>query len=330
MADVLHLLLPGRDKLAHIPDFAAWLARGTTLPSATPGYLAALAEHFRWPSGPLPAAALIRQAVAGDAGKALWLCADPAWVQPEFNGARLLGCGNLGVLPEEASGMVDALAETFAAEGMTLSVGDPQHWQLRVPEYVGVPSFPEPEEALGADLFEQLPQGEDGRRWRALINEAQVVLHNHPANALRVREGLPPINSVWLWGAGVLPDWIECGQQRIFSDDLLVWALGQKANVDVQPRSALLADGKPHATSSPVGARLRAMHAGDNPGSRASALLQVSLLDLQDIQPTTFEHDWWPLLQSRIDAGSELRLSFADGRRMVLRKLHRLRFWRKA
>ncbi|KAG9587579.1 hypothetical protein KCV01_g12984, partial [Aureobasidium melanogenum] len=296
------------------------LARGTTLPSATPGYLAALAEHFRWPSGPLPAAALIRQAVAGDAGKALWLCADPAWVQPEFNGARLLGCGNLGVLPEEASGMVDALAETFAAEGMTLSVGDPQHWQLRVPEYVGVPSFPEPEEALGADLFEQLPQGEDGRRWRALINEAQVVLHNHPANALRVREGLPPINSVWLWGAGVLPDWIECGQQRIFSDDLLVWALGQKANVDVQPRSSLL----------PVGARPARDQTSRETGRAQGALLQVSLLDLQDIQPTAFEHDWWPLLQSRIDAGSELRLSFADGRRMVLRKLHRLRFWRKA
>ncbi|KAF1006908.1 MAG: hypothetical protein GAK28_02228 [Luteibacter sp.] len=329
MANVLHLLLPGRDKLAHIPEFTAWLARGTSLPSAVPGYLAALAEHFRWPSGPLPAAALIRQAVAGDAGDALWLCADPAWVQPELNGARLLGCGNLGVLPEEAEGMVVALAETFSAEGMSLSVGDPQHWQLRVPEYVGVPAFPEPEEALGADLFEQLPQGEEGRRWRALLNEAQVVLHNHPTNALRTREGLPPINSVWLWGAGVLPDWVECGQQRIYSDDLLVWALAQKADVEVQPRSALLSGGT-NETRTSVGARLRAMHAGDTPESRASALLQISLLDLQDIQPTAFERDWWPMLQSHLDAGTELRLSFADGRRMVLRKRHRLRFWRKA
>ena len=328
MADVLHLLLPGRDKLAPIPAFAQWLARGTSLSSAVPGYLAALAEHFRWPAGPLPAAALIRQAVAGDAGNALWVCADPAWVQPELNGARLLGCGNLGVLPDEAANMVDALAETFTAEGMSLSVGDPQHWQLCVPDYVQVPSFPEPEEALGADLFEQLPQGDDGRRWRALINEAQVVLHNHPANALRMQEGLPPINSVWLWGAGVLPDWVECGQQRIYSDDLLVWALAQKANIDIQPRSSL-----------PVGARLaRDQAPSDNASNQTSrdtgraqgALLQVSLLDLQDVQPTAFERDWWPWLQSRIEAGVELRLSFADGRRMVLRKLHRLRFWRKA
>jgi hypothetical protein len=57
---VLHVLLPGRDKVGGVASFAGWLARGTTLPAAVPGYLVALSEHFRWPQGPLPAAALIR------------------------------------------------------------------------------------------------------------------------------------------------------------------------------------------------------------------------------------------------------------------------------
>jgi len=311
MATVLNVLLPGRDKLSFVEAFNQWLARGTVLPTALPGYMHAVSEFFRWPDGPLPAAALIRQSVAGDAGTALWVCADPAWVQPELSGARLLGCGNLAVSPADATSMVDALSDTFAEEGMTLLVGDPQHWQLKVPNYVQVPTFPEPEEALGADLFEQLPKGEHGRRWRALLNEAQVVLHNHPANAARVYNSLPPINSVWLWGAGTLPEWVECGQSLIHSDDLLIWALGHKAGVEVQPRSAL------------VGARSRAI-----PASGGAS--HAELLDLQDVQPSEFARDWWPFLEGRLESGSELRLAFADGRRVVLRKTHRLRFWRKA
>jgi hypothetical protein len=321
MSAVLHVLLPGRDKLAGASAFAGWLARGTTLPAAVPGYLVALSEHFRWPHGPLPAAALIRQSVAGDAGDALWLSADPAWVQPELNGARLLACGNLGLSVEDSKSLVDALAETFEAEGMSVLVGDAQHWQLRLPNYVEVPSFPEPEEALGADLFEQLPKGEEGRRWRALINEAQVVLHNHPVNRTRAARGLPPVNSVWLWGPGALPDWVECGLSRIYSDDLLAWALAHRANVDVQSRTMFAA---------PVGAASAAKGARGNPAIAAEAAPTYSLLDLQDIQPSAFERDWWPAIEARLTAGSEVRLAFADGVRMVLHKRHRLRFWRKA
>jgi hypothetical protein len=221
--------------------------------------------------------------------------------------------------------LVNALAETFEAEGMKLLVGDSQHWQLRLPTYVDVPSFPEPEEALGADLFEQLPKGEEGRRWRALINEAQVVLHNHPVNAARVARGLPPVNSVWLWGAGALPDWVECGLGRIYSDDLLAWALGHRANVDVQARSAFVG-----ADSSANRGRRKGDIADKSAPTKAGDEISYTLLDLQDIQPAEFEQVWWPAIEARLDTGTEIRLAFADGLRMVFRKSHRLRFWRKA
>ena len=303
MAAMLHVLLPGREKLASVPSFAAWVARGTVLPSAEPGYLVALAEHFRWPQGPLPVAALIRQSVAGDAEGALWLCADPAWVQAELNGARLLGCGNLALDHHDAKALVDALVETFDAEGMQLHMADPAHWQLRLPGYVDVPAFPEPEDALGADFFTQLPQGDAGRRWRALLNEAQVVLHNHPANRDRARQGLPPVNSVWLWGAGALPEWVETGLTRLYSDDLVAWALAHRANVDVQARSHF---------------------------AEAGSAAACELLDLQDVQPDAFARTWWPALEARLRDGADIRLGFADGQRVSLHRRHRLRFWRKA
>jgi len=313
MGTILHVLLPGREKLAGAEGFAEWLARGSTLRASVPGYLVALAEHFRWPHGPLPAAALIRQSVAGDAGSSPWLSADPAWVQPELNGARLLACGNLGLTMADAQSLVAALRETFEGEGMELHVGDAQHWQLRLPPYVDLPSFPEPEEALGADLFEHLPKGDEGRRWRALINETQVVLHNHPVNRTRGAQGLPPVNSLWLWGPGALPDWVESGLTRIYSDDLLAWAMAHRAGIDIQPR-ALFAN-----RSNPVGAAMAAPTADP-----------FALLDLQDIQPKIFEREWWPAIEARLLAGTEVRLAFADGTRTILHKRHRLRFWRKA
>ena len=62
----------------------------------------------------------------------------------------------------------------------------------------------------------------------------------------------------------------------------------------------------------------------------SEAVVAVGLLDLQDVQPSDFASDWWPLIEARLLAGAEIRLAFADGSRTVLHKRHRLRFWRKA
>ena len=73
-----------------------------------------------------------------------------------------------------------------------------------------LPAFAAPDEALGDDLFDApARQAPEGRRWRALLSEAQVVLHNHPLNAQRVAAGLAPVNSLWFWGAGALPDHVR-------------------------------------------------------------------------------------------------------------------------
>ncbi|MBB3226959.1 hypothetical protein FHW69_001560 [Luteibacter sp. Sphag1AF] len=298
----LNVLLGSSARYTGSSDFAGWLARGTRLADQDAGYVVALREHFGLPEGPLPVAALIRQLVAGDAGDALWLCADPAWVQPEMNGARLLACGNLGLRRDDAATLVNELSATFASEGMELHVGDAEHWQLKVPSYLDLPRFPEPEEALGADLFEQLPQGEVGRRWRALINEAQIVLHNAPWNVTRRAHGGTPVNSVWLWGGGALPGWVDCGMGQVISDDLLVWALAARAGVDTVGRDV----------------------------ARISDAPDFALVDLQDTDAGTFARDWWPALAARLRGGDDLRICFASGERYLLRSAHRLRFWRRA
>jgi hypothetical protein len=299
----LHVLLPSLDRFAPDSALRAWLARGDRLADGTPGHFSAVAGYFHWPEGGLPAGALIRQLLARDAGGYQWLCADPAWIQPEMNGARLLACGRMDLDMDEARSLVQALRETFADAGMSLELGDASHWQLRLPADTELPDFAAPETALGADLFEHLPQGPEGRRWRALLTEAQVILHQHPLNERRRQQGRPPVNSVWLWGGGNLPDTVESGVGRIASDDLLAWALASRAGVDAVGRASF------------------------SPTSMAAA----EMLDLLDSDTDGIERHWWPTIEAGLREGRfhELRLVFASGERWSLQRRHRLRFWRK-
>jgi hypothetical protein len=79
-----------------------------------------------------------------------------------------------------------------------------------------------------------------------------------------------------------------------------------------------------------MGARGNLAIADKSAPTKACDDIPYSLIDLQDVQPAEFEQVWWPAIEARLDAGTEIRLAFADGVRMVLRKSHRLRFWRKA
>jgi len=58
--------------------------------------------------------------------------------------------------------------------------------------------------ARGARVDEKLPSGPDAMRFHALMNEAQMLLHEHPVNAEREARGEPALNSIWFWGGGVM------------------------------------------------------------------------------------------------------------------------------
>src|SRR3546814_9323765 len=107
---------------------------------------------------------------------------------------------------EDRTAFLPALRPLFGDAGFPIDAPHPSRWYLRLPHGAKLPAFAEPDDALGADLFDHLAEGSEGRRWRVLLGEAQVVLHNHPRNARRAEQGRPPVNSLWYWGGGVLPD----------------------------------------------------------------------------------------------------------------------------
>src|SRR5579859_7624010 len=140
--------LPDLQRFDATHPLRSLLQRGNRLPDGAKGYLGGLASYFQC-GGDIPAAALTRNHLVGDAADACWLSADPAWVQPDMSGARLMACGQLPLSMEEAQRLAEPLKPVFADEGMTLEISSPQRWHLRLPMQTAFPEFAAPEQALG-------------------------------------------------------------------------------------------------------------------------------------------------------------------------------------
>lgn len=58
---------------------------------------------------------------------------------------------------------------------------------------------------LHQDIQRFQPEGVDAFQLRRIMNETQMLLHEHPLNQQRVAAHLPEINSIWISGGGTLP-----------------------------------------------------------------------------------------------------------------------------
>jgi hypothetical protein len=151
---------------------------------------------------PIAALALLGEGLAP--GTDVWLRADP--VHLKVHGTRLVlaEASRLGLERAEADELLAALNAHFGPRGIEFLAPRPERWYLRCAEAPRIETTPLSEVA-GRPVEDFLPQGEDGPGWRALLNEVQMLLHEHPCNARREERGALPVNSVWLWGAGRVP-----------------------------------------------------------------------------------------------------------------------------
>jgi hypothetical protein len=130
---------------------------------------------------------------------------DPVHLAVGLKGIRLTDPAALKLSAAEAAALGQALNAHFAPEGLTFQAPHPRRWYVRLPQGLAAPRTTAPEHALGPVEESSLPAGDAGARWRSCMNEAQMLLHEHPVNRAREQSGEPPINGVWLWGGGSPP-----------------------------------------------------------------------------------------------------------------------------
>ncbi len=295
------LLLPER---RHVTSalLERWIARGDQLPDAAPGNEALLREVFTF-DGPLAVAALTRQFDVGDAGDKLWLRADPAWMRADMSTARMFAHGEIGLSASEIAALTPDLVELFAEHGLVFDAPTSTRWYLACRNAMSIPDFADPDDALGDDLRLHALSGSEGKFWRVLSNDIQVLLHHDPVNQNRVAKGAAPINGLWLWGGGRLPRSVTSDADAYFGVDPLAIGLANAASIRTQSLDTF------------------------NDGAAA----RNAVIDLRSPREDALTATLERIAASRVGSGiAPVDIAFASGERHRYKRSHRWRFWRRA
>lgn len=215
-----------------LPALELLLARGRRSTDEALSLETWLAEAFDGDGeAEIAAGALTLAASGGNAGESLWMRADPAHLRLNRDALVLVPAVAFGVQAAEAEALAEHLNRHFSGE-LTFYPLSGERWCVRIE---GIPAeglrTRTPAEVAGRDINRHLPSGEGSMRWHGLLNEIQMLLHEHPVNQAREARGEPVVNSVWLWGAGRLPAEAAAPFQSVTADDPLALGLAQAAGL---------------------------------------------------------------------------------------------------
>ena len=274
---------PQAPLLRHLLIAGAAPPPGAAAPPAPPPHLAALWPRLA-PCGqahaepdspdtalaPLLAAALALPGAPGrwpwaawDSGSAGVGCAwlTPCHWQPGMDHVLLHEPLTLDVGVDDLAALQASLAPLLADDGITLTAqaanpaaATPARWLARGAVFEDLPCV-SLERAAGQHLTRQWLTAAPSRALRRLLAEVQMLLHSHPVNDARAARGLPPLNALWIDGAGrldALPDAgaslrVDARLRRAALDGTAAWQAAWAA-LDAQaiaPLAAQAARGQP-------------------------------------------------------------------------------------
>jgi len=123
-----------------------------------------------------------------------WIFADPVILRPDLS-AVWIQPARFEPIDQPAVAELDKL---FAEFGLSFDLVRPGRAYLRL-SHESLAAFAPPWALEGQSMEHVLPKGEDSRRWIQLLNECQILLHQHAGEVEETPSGL------WFWGSGSLP-----------------------------------------------------------------------------------------------------------------------------
>jgi len=179
-----------------------------------------------------PVAAVTRLVDDGCSPGETWMRADPVHLSAEHKGVTLLDHTTLKINRHDALATAADIGTVFEARKMNLEVPIPTRWYLRVQNPPRIKTS-EIAGVIGRNIHPYLPTGEDQTEIIRLLNEVQMILHSSEINIDRQHRGLLPINGVWLWGLGQLPESIETKWSAVYTDEEVARGLSILAGTPV-------------------------------------------------------------------------------------------------
>jgi hypothetical protein len=222
---------PAAMRAVRLPHLERWLARGDLERGKATSAIEGLASAFGV-ALPAPVAA-VSAAGEGFDSEGAWLRADPVHLRVDRDTVTLHDAAPLELTAGEARELVDTLAAHLAPD-VELLYAAPDRWYVRVAA-AELPSTTPLDHARGRNVFGLLPKSHGRMGWAGLLTEAQMLLSTHPVNAERERRGLPPVNSIWFWGEGSVPDHVTAAYADVHSGDAFARGLARLSGARVHP-----------------------------------------------------------------------------------------------
>ena len=151
----------------------------------------------------LPAGPCVRALTQDGVPRGVWAVAQPVHLATAIDHLRLAPPHRLAITMDEARALHATVDGHLAGTGFRLEVGAADLWSLHCAEPIDCETF-EPGRVVGRNIRDFMPAGAHGAAVRSLMNEIQMLLHEHTVNERRARSGQAPVNSLWLWGFGAL------------------------------------------------------------------------------------------------------------------------------
>lgn len=276
---------------------------------------ALLCDQYSVPlEGDYPMAAMAAMADGLEVGNDYWLRADPVHLRLQRDCFSLDESVPLPLESIHAKQMLESLNRHFALD-LNAGSGDPEYqffigtsgaWYLCCQQQPSITTSL-PSVAAGKNSHQFLPQGEDAAKLIGLLNEVQMLLHEHPSNLIREAQGVETVNSIWLSGGGCMPK--RTGSSRT---DLLM------ANTAFYQGLALWADAPYQSLSADMDEVLM------NPAVR------MQLASSEELDTLWFKPILTALFTKKI---TELTLNlgcYDQSLSVNIKPLDRYKFWRKA
>lgn len=129
------------------------------------------------------------------------LCCDFIILQSSHNDMIVKDFTAAQLSDADARTLIEALQENVVAEGAVRFLPGKGYHNLMVMQADPFPyRLQPPNELIGEGIRQHIPQDNPYRELVNIMNQAQIILHNHTFNRQRMAAGDDSINSVWFWG----------------------------------------------------------------------------------------------------------------------------------
>jgi 2,3-bisphosphoglycerate-independent phosphoglycerate mutase len=131
------------------------------------------------------------------------ICCSFVQLQSSHNDMVMKDYTSDNLTSEDSRILLDALKEQIGSDSVRFHAGQGHHNLMVIKSAPFEGTLTPPQELIGEGIRQVMPEGDEFRELVFIMNQAQIILHNHPYNRKRQKEGQDSVNSVWLWGNGL-------------------------------------------------------------------------------------------------------------------------------